>query len=75
MSEEKIKQMIEQIGYEEFYRYYREKEIYILELQGVIRNIDEYIEYKLWNYINERTKYLKCRDELYNIYRGFYLRG
>lgn len=72
MNETEIKKMIEQIGYEEFYRYYREKEIYILELQDVIRNIDKYIEYKLWNYINERAKYLKCRDELYNIYKDVY---
>lgn len=72
MNETEIKKMIEQIGYEEFYRYYREKEIYILELQDVIRNIDKYIEYKLWNYINERAEYLKCRDELYNIYKDVY---
>ena len=38
-------------------------------LQETLKNIDDYIEYKLWNYINERAEYLKCRDELYNIYK------
>lgn len=41
-------------------------------LQETLKNIDDYIEYKLWNYINERSKYLKCRDELYNLYKGVY---
>lgn len=38
-------------------------------LQETLKNIDDYIEYKLWKYINERAEYLKCRDELYNIYK------
>ena len=41
-------------------------------LQETLKNIDDYIEYKLWNYINERAEYLKCRDELYNIYKDVY---
>jgi hypothetical protein len=41
-------------------------------LQEILKNIDDYIEYKLWNYINERAEYLKCRDELYNIYKDVY---
>lgn len=42
---------------------------YIEKLEDIISNIDNYVEYKLWNYIDERAEYLKCRDELHNIYK------
>ena len=50
----------------------RAYQIEIDELKDTLKNIDNYIEYKLWNYINERAEYLKCRDELYNIYKNTY---
>lgn len=42
MSEEEIKQEIEQIGYKEFYRYYKEKDILLNKQKEVLDKIKEY---------------------------------
>ena len=42
MNKETPKELIERIGYNEFYRYYMEKQYYIKELQ---QRIDKAIEY------------------------------
>ena len=44
MSEEEIKQEIEQVGYKEFYRYYKEKDILLNKQKEVLDKIKEYIE-------------------------------
>lgn len=41
MNKEEIIEMIEQIGYEEFYRYYQEKDKYIELLKSVIDEVGE----------------------------------
>ena len=42
-NETEIKQEIEQIGYKEFYRYSKEKDIYIKQLKSVLDEIREYV--------------------------------
>jgi hypothetical protein len=44
MSEEEIKQEIEQVGYKEFYRYYKEKDILLNKQKEVLDKIKEYIK-------------------------------
>lgn len=67
-NETEIKQEIEQIGYKEFYRYYKEKDVYIKQLkeekQEWINLLDmfknqqkEFIEY-----MNKTIEELECED-------------
>ena len=67
-NETEIKQEIEQIGYKEFYRYYKEKDVYIKQLkeekQELINLLDmfktqqkEFIEY-----MNKTIEELECDD-------------
>lgn len=42
MSEEEIKQEIEQVGYKEFYRYYKEKDILLNKQKEVLDKTKEY---------------------------------
>ena len=44
MSEEEIKQEIEQVGYKEFYRYYKEKDILLNKQKEVLDKIKKYTE-------------------------------
>lgn len=43
-NEREIKQEIEQIGYKEFYRYYKEKDVYIKQLQQENEQLKEDIK-------------------------------
>lgn len=67
-NETEIKQEIEQIGYKEFYRYFKEKDVYIKQLkeekQELINLLDmfknqqkEFIEY-----MNKTIEELECDD-------------
>ena len=69
MNEEQIKEEIEQIGYQEFYRYYQEAGILIEQqkqelerLHSIIKEVREYIEYLDNVYIDD-----KKQDELLEI--------
>ena len=52
-NETEIKQEIEQIGYKEFYRYYKEKNVYIKQLQQENKQLKE-----------ELNKYKKIVEEI-----------
>ena len=52
MSEEQVKEVIERIGYQEFYRYYEDKDVLIRlqkeeieRLNNIIKEVKEEIEY------------------------------
>ena len=49
MSEEEIKQEIEQVGYKEFYRYYKEKDTLINKQKEILDKIKEDIKEELEN--------------------------
>ena len=58
MSEEQVcKEIIEQVGYQEFYRYFQEKTTLIEQQRKEIE--------KLNNIINELEKYLKEQKEIW----------
>ena len=57
-NEREIKQEIEQIGYKEFYRYYKEKDVYIKQLQQENEQLKDNWN-KLKEYINRYIKYDK----------------
>lgn len=54
-NETEIKQEIEQIGYKEFYRYYKEKNVYIKQLQQENQKYKEVI-FKIKMIISSRIK-------------------
>lgn len=54
-NEREIKQEIEQIGYKEFYRYYKEKDVYIKQLQQENEQLKDNWN-KLKEYFNERIE-------------------
>ena len=58
MNESEIKMEIEQIGYQEFYRYYQEKDIYI----DLLKQENERLKSQL-DFIDEQNK---CIDKLEN---------
>lgn len=62
MSEEEIKQEIEQVGYKEFYRYYKEKDILLNQQKEVIDKIKEYCNNRLQYYNEMRRDYMKEFD-------------
>ena len=57
-NETQIKKEIEQVGYKEFYRYYKEKDIYIKQLQQENSKYKEVID-KAIKCIDYNTKYIK----------------
>lgn len=57
MNENQIKEEIEKIGYKEFYRYYKEKDILLHQQQ---QELDQYK-----NNWEELKKWLKANDEHY----------
>lgn len=72
MSEEEIKELIEQVGYKEFYRYYEEKDKLIEDLQQKVKQLEnirkEAIEY-VRKHSNNLIEYLDVFEikELDNI--------
>lgn len=61
-NETQIKKEIEQVGYKEFYRYYKEKDIYIKQLQ------QENQKYK--EVINKAIEYLTSYSSIHTIQFG-----
>ena len=60
-NETEIKQEIEQIGYKEFYRYYKEKDVYIKQLQQENEQLKDN-----WNDLKKYAKEIISTDnELY----------
>lgn len=51
-NETEIKQEIEQIGYKEFYRYYKEKNVYIKQLKEENKQLKERLE-RINNYLDK----------------------
>ena len=67
-NEREIKQEIEQIGYKEFYRYYKEKDIYIKQLKEKINGVYEERTY-LYNKLSAEKEQLNslvnsCQEEI-----------
>lgn len=60
-NETQIKKEIEQVGYKEFYRYYKEKDIYIKQLQQENQKYKEVID-KAIKCIDYNTKYRNGAD-------------
>lgn len=58
-NETQIKEEIEQIGYKEFYRYYKEKDIYIKQLQQENKQLKEEKE-ELKKWLEEHYDYSDC---------------
>ena len=64
MSEEDIKQEIEQVGYKEFYRYYKEKNILLNKQKEVLDKIKERHWKTRRNYVEDLTKLYDKLSEL-----------
>ena len=67
-NETEIKQEIEQIGYKEFYRYYKEKDVYIKQLKEKINVVYEERTY-LYNKLSAEKEQLNslvnsCQEEI-----------
>lgn len=67
-NEREIKQEIEQIGYKEFYRYYKEKDVYIKQLKEKINGVYEERTY-LYNKLSAEKEQLNslvnsCQEEI-----------
>ena len=67
-NETEIKQEIEQIGYKEFYRYYKEKDVYIKQLKEKINGVYEERTY-LYNKLSAEKEQLNslvnsCQEEI-----------
>ena len=60
-NETQIKKEIEQVGYKEFYRYYKEKDIYIKQLQQENQKCKEVID-KIKHILNNQINYREFVD-------------
>lgn len=70
MSEEEIKELIKQLGYKEFYRYYEEKNELIKDLQQKVEQLEKELQItankckQLENIRKEAIEYIStCNDE------------
>ena len=64
MSEEQVKEVIERIGYQEFYRYYEDKDVLIrLQKEEIERlnNIIKELEEEYINYMDKQDFAKKCK--------------
>ena len=70
MSEEEIKELIKQLGYKEFYRYYEEKNELIKDLQQKVEQLEN-IRKEAIEYVQEKAdypiSYYHCLNDLLNI--------
>lgn len=71
MSEEQIKEVIEQIGYQEFYRYYEDKDVLIRlqkkeidKLNNIINELERYIGNEYYCFDNESLEFKIAKDIL-----------
>ena len=60
-NETQIKKEIEQVGYKEFYRYYKEKDIYIKQLQQENQKYKEVIDKAIKHVSSLSSKGRDCR--------------
>lgn len=63
MNETEIKQMIEQVGYTEFYRYYKEQEQLIKMLQEQLDNVIKICKHHL-SYLTNNKFMESCVEEI-----------